>query len=176
MTLGLNPYRTTFEVLEQLAQAHSTAELLSALRHPKLPRSVREVLRFAHAGDDIDLPRHELAIEPIPPRAFVEDRGAPFDLDLLGLEAGKLHKLYCKSGQPLSREKRTSLWLDFVSRLSEPERTFMENVRVHHKPPPEFAMLSRGACEDLGVLDELKPLSAAEQEARYLEAYNRMQW
>lgn len=85
MTRGPNPYCTTFQVLEQLAQAHSTAELLSALRHPRLPRSVREVLRFGHSGDDIDLPRHALAIEPISTRAYVEDNDAPFDPSRSGL-------------------------------------------------------------------------------------------
>ena len=84
MKRGPNPYCTTIQVLEQLAQAHSTAELLSALRHPRLPRSVREVLRFGHFGDDIDLPTHALAIEPISTRAYVEDNDAPFDLDLFG--------------------------------------------------------------------------------------------
>ena len=176
MKRGPNPYCTTFQVLEQLAQAHSTAELLSALRHPRLPRSVREVLRFGHSGDDIDLPTHALAIEPISTRAYVEDNDAPFDLDLFGLDSGKLRKLYCKSGQPLNREKRTSLWVDFASRLSEPERYFMEHVRVHHEPPPEFAMICRGACEDLGVLDELQPLSVAEQQARYQMLYDQLNW
>ena len=52
----------------------------------------------------------------------------------------------------------------------------MEHVRVHHEPPPEFAMICRGACEDSGVLDELQPLSVAEQQARYQMLYDQLNW
>jgi hypothetical protein len=49
-----SPYRTVFEVLCELSTAQSSAELLAALQHPKLPRSVRELLRFAHTRRELE--------------------------------------------------------------------------------------------------------------------------
>jgi hypothetical protein len=175
---SLNPYSTISEVLTEVAHLSTTAEVISALR--QCPRSLKDLLRFAYAPD-IDLPTHPLPqIEPISPKAFAEDRFAPVDLDLLSHESGKLHKLFCRSGQPLPPEKRISLWCQIVSRISADECKLMEHIRAHstevNRLPAQFSAISRGVVEYAGLFTEQRPKTDEENRRVYAAAMAERGW
>ena len=162
MKRGPNPYCTTFQVLEQLTQAHSTAELLSALRHPRLPRSVREVLRFGHSSDDIDLPKACVGNRFISTRAYVEDNDAPFDLDLLRFDSENFPELYCKSSQPFRPPPGSrSIYLSF----QRPSASSW-NIHIHRGPAQSFAMICRSIVK-FGVLDDYGAINWPSNKLRF---------
>jgi hypothetical protein len=140
-------HRTVNQILHAVAECGTEQERVDALR--RVPRQIRELLRFTFGDHELALPDGDIELAPISARSWRDtDSGGVGDDDLLLNECRKLVKLFAVGGHAtLTPKRRLELWKDILERLSSEERELLEHVRQYRALPPILNRITRRTVE-----------------------------
>jgi hypothetical protein len=140
-------HRTLVQILRAVAEQATEHDRVESLR--RVPRQIRELLRFTFGDHSVALPDGDVDVAPIPARAWRDqDAGGVGDDDLLLNECPKLIRLFAVGGHAtLSAKRRLELWRDILERLPADERDLLEHIRLHRCFPSVLNRITRRAVD-----------------------------
>jgi hypothetical protein len=168
-------HRFLHQILRDIASQPTADAIIFGIRES--PRAVKQLLLFTFGPHIIDLPTEHIDVVPISTKAYTQ-QNVDGDDDLLMSECPRLLRIFAKGVNPhLTSKRRLEIYKDFLERADrDSAEILMSAVRFRRLPSPEYDAITPEIVRASGVLDELRPLSLEEQQARVNHLYSQIQW